>query len=81
MKAVSVAGAAHAAHRYAGRITAMQADGTTSAVLRSVGLTEDRTARCVPLTGGTFNTVSRVTPTDGGGDWVVKTPPPATPEP
>ncbi|MFJ1893034.1 phosphotransferase family protein [Streptomyces sp. NPDC088170] len=57
----------------------MQADGTTSAVLRSVGLTEDRTARCVPLTGGTFNTVSRVTPTDGGGDWVVKTPPPATP--
>ncbi|WP_406013864.1 aminoglycoside phosphotransferase family protein [Streptomyces sp. NBC_00984] len=56
----------------------MQADGTTSAVLRSVGLTEDRIARCAPLAGGTFNTVSRVTLTDGG-EWVVKIPPPATP--
>ncbi|MEE1771687.1 aminoglycoside phosphotransferase family protein [Streptomyces sp. JV185] len=56
----------------------MQADGTTSAVLRSVGLTEDRVARCAPLTGGTFNTVSRVTLTDGS-DRVVKIPPPSTP--
>jgi aminoglycoside phosphotransferase (APT) family kinase protein len=56
----------------------MQTDGTTSAVLRSVGLTEDRIARCVPLTGGTFNTVSRVTLTDGS-ERVVKIPPPATP--
>ncbi|MFJ7491176.1 phosphotransferase family protein [Streptomyces sp. NPDC097727] len=56
----------------------MQADGTTSVVLRSVGLTEDRIASCAPLTGGTFNTVSRVTLTDGG-DLVVKTPPSATP--
>ncbi|GGV90270.1 phosphotransferase [Streptomyces gelaticus] len=56
----------------------MQADGTTHAVLRSVGLTEDRIAACAPLTGGTFNTVSRVTLTDGS-EQVVKTPPPAAP--
>ncbi|MGW2106263.1 phosphotransferase family protein [Streptomyces sp. NPDC001948] len=56
----------------------MQTDGTTHAVLRSVGLTEDRIAVCAPLTGGTFNSVSRVTLTDGS-DWVVKIPPPATP--
>ncbi|MEU2131079.1 aminoglycoside phosphotransferase family protein [Streptomyces sp. NPDC018352] len=56
----------------------MQADGTTHAVLRSVGLPEDRIAACAPLTGGTFNTVSRVTLTDGS-EWVVKTPPPAAP--
>ncbi|MFD7496079.1 phosphotransferase family protein [Streptomyces sp. NPDC059832] len=56
----------------------MQTDGTTSAVLRSVGLTEDRIARCAPLAGGTFNTVSRVTLTDGS-EQVVKIPPPSTP--
>ncbi|MFD7615973.1 phosphotransferase family protein [Streptomyces sp. NPDC059802] len=56
----------------------MQTDGTTSAVLRSVGLAEDRIARCAPLAGGTFNTVSRVTLTDGS-EQVVKIPPPSTP--
>jgi aminoglycoside phosphotransferase (APT) family kinase protein len=56
----------------------MQADGTTHAVLRSAGLTEDRITACAPLTGGTFNTVSRVTLTDGS-ERVVKIPPSATP--
>lgn len=70
----------HTGTRRGDTIASMQTDGTTSAVLRSVGLTEDRIARCAPLTGGTFNTVSRVTLTDGA-DWVVKIPPPTTPEP
>ncbi|MFD0340733.1 phosphotransferase family protein [Streptomyces sp. NPDC127117] len=56
----------------------MQADATTTAVLDSVGLTEDRIAARARLTGGTFNTVFRVTLTDGS-DRVVKIPPPATP--
>ncbi|MGW0960304.1 phosphotransferase family protein [Streptomyces gelaticus] len=56
----------------------MQAHGTTSAVLRSAGLTEDRIAACAPLAGGTFNTVTRVTLTDGS-ERVVKIPPPASP--
>ncbi len=68
----------HTGIRHGDTIASMQTDGTTSAVLRSVGLTEDRIARCAPLTGGTFNTVSRVTLTDGA-DWVVKIPPPTTP--
>lgn len=68
----------HTGTRRGDTIASMQTDGTTSAVLRSVGLTEDRIARCAPLTGGTFNTVSRVTLTDGA-DWVVKIPPPTTP--
>ncbi|MFB7190986.1 phosphotransferase family protein [Streptomyces sp. NPDC056230] len=55
----------------------MLSDETTSAVLSSVGVTADRIAARVPLAGGTFNAVTRVTLTDGD-DWVVKTPPPAT---
>ncbi|MFJ9677801.1 phosphotransferase family protein [Streptomyces sp. NPDC101194] len=55
----------------------MLPDDTTSAVLRSVGVTADRIAARAPLAGGTFNAVTRVTLTDGD-DWVVKTPPPAT---
>ncbi|MFI5749979.1 phosphotransferase family protein [Streptomyces sp. NPDC051644] len=55
----------------------MQSDDATSAVLRSVGVTEDRIAAVAPLAGGTFNAVTRVTLTDGS-DWVVKIPPPTT---
>ncbi|WP_327368993.1 phosphotransferase family protein [Streptomyces sp. NBC_01217] len=59
----------------------METGGSTDAtlaVLRAVGVAEDRIAAIAPLAGGTFNTVTRVTLTDGDGDWVVKTPPPAT---
>lgn len=73
-----MAAAIHTGARRGDTIAPMQTDGTTSAVLRSVGLTEDRITRCAPLAGGTFNTVSRVTLTDGS-DRVVKIPPPATP--
>ncbi|WP_327273865.1 aminoglycoside phosphotransferase family protein [Streptomyces sp. NBC_01224] len=55
----------------------MQSEDTTSAVLRSVGVTKDRIASVAPLAGGTFNTVTRVSLTDGS-DWVVKIPPPTT---
>ncbi|MEK8144365.1 aminoglycoside phosphotransferase family protein [Streptomyces sp. M10(2022)] len=50
----------------------------TAAVLRAVGVTEAEIAACVPLTGGTYNTITRVTLTDGR-DWVVKIPPPHPP--
>ncbi|MFB7917958.1 phosphotransferase family protein [Streptomyces sp. NPDC056061] len=54
----------------------MRGEDITSAVLRSVGLTENRIVACERLTGGTFNTVTRVVLTDGD-EWVVKVPPPA----
>ncbi|MEV4875895.1 phosphotransferase family protein [Streptomyces cyaneofuscatus] len=43
-------------------------------ILRALGVTDRDLASCTPLTGGTYNTVTRVTLTDGR-DWVVKTPP------
>ncbi|WP_329208707.1 aminoglycoside phosphotransferase family protein [Streptomyces sp. NBC_00683] len=48
--------------------------GTTAAVLRAVGVPEGAVVSCEPLTGGTYNTVTRVTLRDGR-DWVVKIPP------
>ncbi|MEU9762601.1 hypothetical protein AB0D98_23290 [Streptomyces sp. NPDC047987] len=45
-------------------------------MLRSVGVAEDRIATRTPLTGGTFNAVTRVTLTNGD-EWVAKVPPPA----
>ncbi|WP_424861650.1 phosphotransferase family protein [Streptomyces sp. MMS24-I29] len=54
----------------------MTNDDPTPVVLRSVGLREDRIATLTRLAGGTFNTVTRVTLTNGD-DWVVKVPPPA----
>ena len=44
-------------------------------ILRTLGVADRDLASCTPLTGGTYNTVTRVTLTDGR-DWVVKTPPP-----
>ncbi|MFJ9640996.1 phosphotransferase family protein [Streptomyces sp. NPDC101178] len=44
-------------------------------ILRSLGVGDRDLASATPLTGGTYNTVTRVTLTDGR-DWVVKTPPP-----
>ncbi|WP_433401270.1 phosphotransferase family protein [Streptomyces sp. CA-146814] len=44
-------------------------------ILRSLGVGDRGLASATPLTGGTYNTVTRVTLTDGR-DWVVKTPPP-----
>ncbi|MET8884460.1 phosphotransferase family protein [Streptomyces rubiginosohelvolus] len=46
-------------------------------VLDALGVGGRDIAAIVPLTGGTYNTVTRVTLTDGR-DWVVKTPPPHT---
>ncbi|NED06634.1 aminoglycoside phosphotransferase family protein [Streptomyces sp. SID6648] len=46
-------------------------------VLDALGVGERDIAAVAPLTGGTYNTVTRVTLTDGR-DWVVKTPPPHT---
>ncbi|MFE7328968.1 phosphotransferase family protein [Streptomyces sp. NPDC057565] len=46
-------------------------------VLNAVGVGADDIAACLPLAGGTYNTVTRVTLTDGR-DWVVKIPPPPT---
>ncbi|SCE11243.1 MULTISPECIES: phosphotransferase family protein [unclassified Streptomyces] len=46
-------------------------------ILRALGVGDRDLASCTPLTGGTYNTVTRVTLTDGR-DWVVKTPPPHT---
>ncbi|MGW4840552.1 hypothetical protein [Streptomyces globisporus] len=43
-------------------------------VLDALGVGERDIASIVPLTGGTYNTVTRVTLADGR-DWVVKTPP------
>ncbi|MEV8566220.1 aminoglycoside phosphotransferase family protein [Streptomyces sp. NPDC051322] len=44
------------------------------AALEAAGVGEGRTVRRLPLTGGTYNTVVRVT-LDDGRDWVVKIPP------
>lgn len=44
-------------------------------ILRTLGVRDRDLASCTPLTGGTHNTATRVTLTDGR-DWVVKTPPP-----
>nr|WP_307128894.1 aminoglycoside phosphotransferase family protein [Streptomyces sp. B1I3] len=52
---------------------AAPADATT-AVLAALGVTEDDIASRRPLTGGTYNTVTRVTLADGRV-WVVKVPP------
>ncbi|MFJ6611617.1 phosphotransferase family protein [Streptomyces sp. NPDC091289] len=46
-------------------------------VLDALGVGERDIAARATLTGGTYNTVTRVTLTDGR-DWVVKTPPPHT---
>ncbi|MGN5633276.1 phosphotransferase family protein [Streptomyces sp. AC154] len=53
----------------------MPIDSALSAVLGSVGVPPELIASCEPLTGGTYNTVTRVRLTDGR-EWVVKTPPP-----
>ncbi|MET8324685.1 aminoglycoside phosphotransferase family protein [Streptomyces sp. NPDC005181] len=55
----------------------MQSRATVSSVFDDIGLGSERIAACSPLTGGTYNTVTRVTLTDGR-DWVVKIPPPPT---
>ncbi|MEW1632005.1 phosphotransferase [Streptomyces sp. NPDC089173] len=44
-------------------------------ILRALGVDGRDLASSTPLTGGTYNTVTRVTLTDGR-DWVVKVPPP-----
>ncbi|MFF9350784.1 phosphotransferase family protein [Streptomyces sp. NPDC014734] len=54
----------------------MREEDITSAVLRSVGVAEDRIVVYERLTGGTFNTVTRIVLADGDA-WVVKVPPPA----
>ncbi|MEU1438442.1 aminoglycoside phosphotransferase family protein [Streptomyces sp. NPDC005786] len=53
----------------------MPIDTVLSAVLRHVGVPPELIASCDPLTGGTYNAVTRVHLTDGRR-WVVKTPPP-----
>ncbi len=53
----------------------MPIDSVLSAVLGSVGVPSELIASCEPLTGGTYNAVTRVRLTDGR-EWVVKTPPP-----
>ncbi|MFD8691488.1 phosphotransferase family protein [Streptomyces sp. NPDC059651] len=53
----------------------MPMDSALSAVLGSVGVTPELVASCEPLSGGTYNAVTRVGLTDGRR-WVVKTPPP-----
>uniref|UniRef100_A0AAU2VR53 Aminoglycoside phosphotransferase family protein n=1 Tax=Streptomyces sp. NBC_00008 TaxID=2903610 RepID=A0AAU2VR53_9ACTN len=53
----------------------MPIDSALSAVLGSVGVPPELIASCEPLTGGTYNAVTRVRLTDGR-EWVVKTPPP-----
>lgn len=55
----------------------MKSRATVSAVLDDIGIGTGRIAACSPLTGGTYNAVTRVTLTDGR-DWVVKIPPPTT---
>ncbi|MEU2247442.1 aminoglycoside phosphotransferase family protein [Streptomyces sp. NPDC019224] len=55
----------------------MPIDSVLSDVLGSPGIASSLIASCEPLTGGTYNAVSRVRLTDGR-DWVVKVPPPAT---
>lgn len=53
----------------------MLLDSALSTVLGSVGVPPELVASCDPLTGGTYNAVTRVGLTDGRR-WVVKTPPP-----
>lgn len=53
----------------------MPIDSALSALLGSVGVPPELIASCDPLTGGTYNAVTRVRLTDGR-HWVVKTPPP-----
>lgn len=57
-------------------LTGHRADALTRVVaaLGAAGVAEDRTVRCEPLAGGTYNTVFRVT-LDDSRDWVVKIPP------
>ncbi|MFH9297887.1 phosphotransferase family protein [Streptomyces sp. NPDC017520] len=50
-------------------------DPTLARVLDALGVGDRDIASRATLTGGTYNTVTRVTLTDGR-DWVVKTPPP-----
>lgn len=54
----------------------MPIDSVLSDVLGSSGMPPELVASCEPLTGGTYNTVTRVTLADGR-EWVVKVPPPA----
>ncbi|THA59470.1 aminoglycoside phosphotransferase family protein [Streptomyces sp. A0958] len=54
----------------------MPIDSVLSAVLSSSGIPPELVASCVPLTGGTYNAVTRVA-LDDGREWVVKIPPPA----
>ncbi|MFG2921955.1 phosphotransferase family protein [Streptomyces sp. NPDC048305] len=51
----------------------MSVDAVT-AVLASLGIEDDEVISCRPLTGGTYNAVTRVVLEDGR-DWVVKIPP------
>ncbi|MFD0023413.1 phosphotransferase family protein [Streptomyces sp. NPDC058382] len=53
----------------------MPVDSALSAVLGSVGMPPERIASHQPLTGGTYNAVTRVSFADGR-EWVVKIPPP-----
>ena len=55
----------------------MPIDSVLSAVLGSSGIPSGLVASREPLTGGTYNTVTRVRLTDGR-QWVVKTPPPSS---
>ncbi|MFE7574382.1 phosphotransferase family protein [Streptomyces sp. NPDC057521] len=54
----------------------MPIDSVPADVLGALGTPPGLVASCEPLTGGTYNAVSRVRLTDGR-DWVVKVPPPA----
>ncbi|MGC4951233.1 phosphotransferase family protein [Streptomyces sp. DT224] len=54
----------------------MPIDSVLSDVLYALDVPPGLVASCEPLTGGTYNAVSRVRLTDGR-DWVVKVPPPA----
>ncbi|TRV77309.1 aminoglycoside phosphotransferase family protein [Streptomyces sp. 130] len=53
----------------------MPIDSVLSGVLGALGISPGLVASREPLTGGTYNAVSRVRLTDGR-DWVVKAPPP-----
>ncbi|ROQ67258.1 fructosamine-3-kinase [Streptomyces sp. 840.1] len=54
----------------------MPVDSVLSAVFGCIGVPPELIASCEPLTGGTYNAVTRVELTDGRA-WVVKTPPAA----
>ncbi|WP_030904096.1 phosphotransferase family protein [Streptomyces sp. NRRL F-5126] len=51
-------------------------EAAVAAVLEAAGVADPAAARVSPLSGGTYNTVVRVT-FAGGREWVVKIPPPA----